>query len=60
MAVVSRDIACSRENTFWFCSQTQQLLNEATSGNYHKVMWKTNSDGQVFTKEQCPEEDGNV
>ncbi|CAL8406966.1 unnamed protein product [Arctogadus glacialis] len=40
--------------------QTQQLLNEATSGNHHKMMWKTNSDGQVFTKEQCPEEDGNV
>ncbi|CAL8406963.1 unnamed protein product [Arctogadus glacialis] len=39
--------------------QTQQLLNEATSGNHHKMMWKTNSDGHVFTKEQCPEEDGN-
>ncbi|CAL8406981.1 unnamed protein product [Arctogadus glacialis] len=40
--------------------QTQKMLNEATLSNHHKIMWKTNSDEQVFTKEQCQEEDCNV
>ncbi|CAL8389918.1 unnamed protein product [Boreogadus saida] len=37
--------------------QTQKLLNEAALSNHHKVAWRTNSDGQVFTKEQCLEEE---
>ncbi|CAL8283731.1 unnamed protein product [Gadus morhua 'NCC'] len=40
--------------------QTQQLLNVASLSDHHKIAWKTNSDGQVFTKEQCPEEDGDI
>ncbi|CAL8406980.1 unnamed protein product [Arctogadus glacialis] len=40
--------------------QTQQLLNVASLSNHHKIAWKTNSDGQVFTKEQCQEEDGDI
>ncbi|CAL8389921.1 unnamed protein product [Boreogadus saida] len=40
--------------------QTQKLLNEAALSNHHKVAWRTNSDGQVFTKEQCLEEDCDV
>ncbi|CAL8289384.1 unnamed protein product [Lota lota] len=40
--------------------QTQQLLNKATLSNYLKMAWKPNSDGQVFTKEQCQDEDCNV
>ncbi|XP_030210835.1 putative C-type lectin domain family 20 member A [Gadus morhua] len=40
--------------------QTQKLLNEAALSNHHKITWRTNSDGQVFTKEQCQEEDCNV
>ena len=49
-------IACPRANAFWFCFQTQQLLNEATSSDHHKIAWKTNSAGQVFTKEQCQDQ----
>ncbi|XP_030211509.1 snaclec stejaggregin-B subunit beta-1-like [Gadus morhua] len=37
-------------------NQTQQLLNEATLSNHHKMVWKSNSEGQVFTKEQCQED----
>ena len=57
--LVSCGMACSRANNSWFCLQTQKMLNEATLSDHHKMMWKTNSDGQVFTKEQCKEEDGN-
>ncbi|CAL8283788.1 unnamed protein product [Gadus morhua 'NCC'] len=31
--------------------QIQKMLNEGTLRNHHKIAWKTNSDGQVFTKE---------
>jgi hypothetical protein len=54
--MVSRGIACTRAHLFWFCFQTQQLLNEATLSNHHKMVWKSNSEGQVFTKEQCQED----
>ena len=54
--MVSWGIDCSRENNFWFCFQTKQLLNEATLSNHHKMVWKSNSEGQVFTKEQCQED----
>ncbi|CAL8397285.1 unnamed protein product [Boreogadus saida] len=37
-------------------NQTQQLLNVATLSNHHKMVWKSNSEGQVFTKEQCRED----
>ncbi|CAL8283777.1 unnamed protein product [Gadus morhua 'NCC'] len=39
---------------------TQQLLNVASLSNHNKIAWKTNSDGQVFIKEQCQEEDGDI
>ncbi|CAL8389924.1 unnamed protein product [Boreogadus saida] len=31
--------------------QIQKMLNEGTLRNHHKIAWKTNSDGQVFTEE---------
>ncbi|KAJ3583603.1 hypothetical protein NHX12_016508 [Muraenolepis orangiensis] len=37
--------------------QTKQLLEDATLISGLKMTWTTNSDGQVFTKEQCQEED---
>ncbi|KAK0149718.1 hypothetical protein N1851_009538 [Merluccius polli] len=36
---------------------TQTLVDEATLTNGHKLTWITHPGGQVFTKEQCQEED---
>ncbi|KAK0133091.1 Aggrecan core protein [Merluccius polli] len=37
--------------------QIQQLVEDATSTNAHKITWRTHPDGQVFTREQCHQGD---
>ncbi|XP_059931931.1 lectin BRA-3-like [Gadus macrocephalus] len=37
--------------------QMQQLVDKATMPGGHKMIWRTKPDGQVFTREQCHQED---
>ncbi|KAJ3591242.1 hypothetical protein NHX12_009188 [Muraenolepis orangiensis] len=37
--------------------QMQQLVKDATLTDGHKLSWRTQADGQVFTREQCHQDD---
>ncbi|CAL8336042.1 unnamed protein product [Boreogadus saida] len=37
--------------------EMQQLVDKATIPGGHKMIWRTKPDGQVFTREQCHQED---
>ncbi|KAJ3591241.1 hypothetical protein NHX12_009187 [Muraenolepis orangiensis] len=37
--------------------QMQQLVKDTTLTDGHKLSWRTQADGQVFTREQCHQDD---